>query len=122
MLEAVLNHLNTHARIPLCGMISQYNQVKRKTSSKGLVPVKLQLSVSKKSVIVITQEAETSCHNCRFSLVQLGLDREIRGAQPLEFGREGSEDGGVPAGLEPVRRVCGGNDGTHQAEKDCFEV
>ncbi|KAI6704056.1 hypothetical protein NL676_013192 [Syzygium grande] len=27
MLEAVLNHLNTHARIPLCGMISQYNQV-----------------------------------------------------------------------------------------------
>ncbi|KAK3433429.1 hypothetical protein EUGRSUZ_D01328 [Eucalyptus grandis] len=27
MLEAVVNHLNTHARIPLCGMISQYNQV-----------------------------------------------------------------------------------------------
>ncbi|XP_030533272.1 (+)-pulegone reductase-like [Rhodamnia argentea] len=27
MLEAVLNHLNTRARIPLCGMISQYNQV-----------------------------------------------------------------------------------------------
>ncbi|XP_077243654.1 2-alkenal reductase (NADP(+)-dependent)-like [Tasmannia lanceolata] len=27
MLEAVLNHVNRHARIPLCGMISQYNQV-----------------------------------------------------------------------------------------------
>ncbi|KAJ8627812.1 hypothetical protein MRB53_021119 [Persea americana] len=27
MLEAVLNHVNKHARIPLCGMISQYNQV-----------------------------------------------------------------------------------------------
>ncbi|XP_077243655.1 2-alkenal reductase (NADP(+)-dependent)-like [Tasmannia lanceolata] len=27
MLEAVLNHVNQHARIPLCGMISQYNQV-----------------------------------------------------------------------------------------------
>lgn len=27
MLEAVLNHVNHHARIPLCGMISQYNKV-----------------------------------------------------------------------------------------------
>nr|QLI49062.1 alkenal reductase-like protein [Gloriosa superba] len=27
MLEAVLNHVNKKARIPLCGMISQYNQV-----------------------------------------------------------------------------------------------
>lgn len=27
MLEAVLNHVNLHARIPVCGMISQYNQV-----------------------------------------------------------------------------------------------
>ncbi|KAI4334118.1 hypothetical protein L6164_018849 [Bauhinia variegata] len=27
MLEAVLNHVNQHARIPLCGMISQYNKV-----------------------------------------------------------------------------------------------
>ncbi|GAV66983.1 ADH_zinc_N domain-containing protein [Cephalotus follicularis] len=27
MLEAVLNHVNTHARIPVCGMISQYNQI-----------------------------------------------------------------------------------------------
>ncbi|XP_039686100.1 2-alkenal reductase (NADP(+)-dependent) isoform X2 [Medicago truncatula] len=27
MLEAVLNHVNKYARIPLCGMISQYNQV-----------------------------------------------------------------------------------------------
>ncbi|KAF8410730.1 hypothetical protein HHK36_003267 [Tetracentron sinense] len=27
MLEAVLNHVNTRARIPVCGMISQYNQV-----------------------------------------------------------------------------------------------
>ncbi|KAI4378273.1 hypothetical protein MLD38_015773 [Melastoma candidum] len=27
MLEAVLNHVNPHGRIPLCGMISQYNQV-----------------------------------------------------------------------------------------------
>ncbi|KAJ6849303.1 polygalacturonase-like [Iris pallida] len=27
MLEAVLNHVNKRARIPLCGMISQYNQV-----------------------------------------------------------------------------------------------
>ncbi|XP_057730490.1 2-alkenal reductase (NADP(+)-dependent)-like [Arachis stenosperma] len=27
MLEAVLNHVNKHARIPLCGMISQYNKV-----------------------------------------------------------------------------------------------
>ncbi|KAI4353209.1 hypothetical protein L6164_002174 [Bauhinia variegata] len=27
MLEAVLNHVNLHARIPLCGMISQYNKV-----------------------------------------------------------------------------------------------
>ncbi|GMJ05727.1 alkenal reductase, 2-alkenal reductase [Hibiscus trionum] len=26
MLEAVLNHVNLHARIPICGMISQYNQ------------------------------------------------------------------------------------------------
>ncbi|KAK8479285.1 hypothetical protein V6N11_019996 [Hibiscus sabdariffa] len=26
MLEAVLNHVNLHARIPVCGMISQYNQ------------------------------------------------------------------------------------------------
>ncbi|XP_057822946.1 uncharacterized protein LOC131035288 isoform X1 [Cryptomeria japonica] len=26
MLEAVLNHINMNARIPLCGMISQYNQ------------------------------------------------------------------------------------------------
>ncbi|KAK8571191.1 hypothetical protein V6N13_025746 [Hibiscus sabdariffa] len=26
MLEAVLNHVNVHARIPVCGMISQYNQ------------------------------------------------------------------------------------------------
>ncbi|KAF2284943.1 hypothetical protein GH714_032819 [Hevea brasiliensis] len=26
MLEAVLNHVNNHARIPLCGMISQYNK------------------------------------------------------------------------------------------------
>jgi len=28
MLESVLNHVNKYARIPLCGMISQYNQVK----------------------------------------------------------------------------------------------
>ncbi|KAL9670828.1 hypothetical protein QQ045_008386 [Rhodiola kirilowii] len=27
MLEAVLNHVNLHARIPICGMISQYNKV-----------------------------------------------------------------------------------------------
>ena len=27
MLEAVLNHVNLRARIPLCGMISQYKQV-----------------------------------------------------------------------------------------------
>ncbi|KAL3742164.1 hypothetical protein ACJRO7_017619 [Eucalyptus globulus] len=27
MLEAVLNHVNSRARIPLCGMISQYNKV-----------------------------------------------------------------------------------------------
>ena len=27
MLEAVLNHINMNARIPVCGMISQYNQV-----------------------------------------------------------------------------------------------
>lgn len=27
MLEAVLNHVNKHARVPVCGMISQYNQV-----------------------------------------------------------------------------------------------
>ncbi|GKV38271.1 hypothetical protein SLEP1_g46197 [Rubroshorea leprosula] len=27
MLEAVLNHVNVRARIPLCGMISQYNKV-----------------------------------------------------------------------------------------------
>ncbi|KAF8410731.1 hypothetical protein HHK36_003268 [Tetracentron sinense] len=27
MLEAVLNHVNKRARIPVCGMISQYNQV-----------------------------------------------------------------------------------------------
>ena len=27
MLESVLNHVNRYARIPLCGMISQYNQV-----------------------------------------------------------------------------------------------
>ena len=27
MLEAVLNHVNLHARIPICGMISQYNQI-----------------------------------------------------------------------------------------------
>ncbi|KAG4170823.1 hypothetical protein ERO13_A12G173933v2 [Gossypium hirsutum] len=27
MLEAVLNHVNPHARIPVCGMISQYNQI-----------------------------------------------------------------------------------------------
>ncbi|CAJ1956309.1 unnamed protein product [Sphenostylis stenocarpa] len=27
MLESVLNHVNKHARIPLCGMISQYNKV-----------------------------------------------------------------------------------------------
>ncbi|XP_045804726.1 2-alkenal reductase (NADP(+)-dependent)-like [Trifolium pratense] len=27
MLEAVLNHVNMNARIPLCGMISQYNKV-----------------------------------------------------------------------------------------------
>ncbi|PKI68591.1 hypothetical protein CRG98_010995 [Punica granatum] len=27
MLEAVLNHINPHARISLCGMISQYNTV-----------------------------------------------------------------------------------------------
>lgn len=27
MLEAVLNHVNQGARIPLCGMISQYNKV-----------------------------------------------------------------------------------------------
>ncbi|MED6161073.1 hypothetical protein PIB30_057343 [Stylosanthes scabra] len=27
MLEAVLNHVNKYARIPLCGMISQYNKV-----------------------------------------------------------------------------------------------
>lgn len=27
MLESVLNHVNKYARIPLCGMISQYNQV-----------------------------------------------------------------------------------------------
>ena len=27
MLEAVLNHINMKARIPICGMISQYNQV-----------------------------------------------------------------------------------------------
>ncbi|KAK8604470.1 hypothetical protein V6N13_099412 [Hibiscus sabdariffa] len=26
MLEAVLNHVNLHARILVCGMISQYNQ------------------------------------------------------------------------------------------------
>ncbi|KAE8736257.1 zinc metalloprotease [Hibiscus syriacus] len=26
LLEAVLNHVNLHARIPVCGMISQYNQ------------------------------------------------------------------------------------------------
>ncbi|KAH9318786.1 hypothetical protein KI387_020555, partial [Taxus chinensis] len=26
MLEAVLNHINMNARIPICGMISQYNQ------------------------------------------------------------------------------------------------
>eukprot|EP01018_Ginkgo_biloba_P009153 Gb_23107 [translate_table: standard] len=26
MLEAVLNHININARIPLCGMISQYNE------------------------------------------------------------------------------------------------
>uniref|UniRef100_A0A0D6QZ62 Alcohol dehydrogenase-like C-terminal domain-containing protein n=1 Tax=Araucaria cunninghamii TaxID=56994 RepID=A0A0D6QZ62_ARACU len=26
MLEAVLNHINVNARIPVCGMISQYNQ------------------------------------------------------------------------------------------------
>ncbi|KAH9318793.1 hypothetical protein KI387_020562, partial [Taxus chinensis] len=26
MLEAVLNHINTNARIPVCGMISQYNE------------------------------------------------------------------------------------------------
>ncbi|KAK6918868.1 hypothetical protein RJ641_017290 [Dillenia turbinata] len=26
MLEAVLNHVNHQARIPLCGMISQYNK------------------------------------------------------------------------------------------------
>ncbi|KAK4286272.1 hypothetical protein QN277_002851 [Acacia crassicarpa] len=29
MLEAVLNHVNKHARIPLCGMISEYNKVWR---------------------------------------------------------------------------------------------
>lgn len=27
MLEAVLNHVNLHARIPICGMISQYNKL-----------------------------------------------------------------------------------------------
>ena len=27
MLEAVLNHINMNARIPVSGMISQYNQV-----------------------------------------------------------------------------------------------
>ncbi|XP_004289171.1 PREDICTED: NADP-dependent alkenal double bond reductase P1-like isoform X2 [Fragaria vesca subsp. vesca] len=27
MLEAVLNHVNRHAKIPLCGMISEYNKV-----------------------------------------------------------------------------------------------
>lgn len=27
MLEAVLNHVNHRARIPVCGMISQYNKV-----------------------------------------------------------------------------------------------
>jgi NADPH-dependent curcumin reductase CurA len=27
MLEAVLNHVNKHARIPVCGMISQYKKV-----------------------------------------------------------------------------------------------
>ncbi|CAL8139459.1 unnamed protein product [Prunus armeniaca] len=27
MLEAVLNHVNKHAKIPLCGMISEYNKV-----------------------------------------------------------------------------------------------
>ncbi|XP_057954644.1 2-alkenal reductase (NADP(+)-dependent)-like [Malania oleifera] len=27
MLEAVLNHVNSHARIALCGMVSQYNEV-----------------------------------------------------------------------------------------------
>lgn len=31
MLEAVLNHVNSHARIPLCGMISQYNKVKEES-------------------------------------------------------------------------------------------
>jgi NADPH-dependent curcumin reductase CurA len=27
MLEVVLNHVNKHARIPVCGMISQYKEV-----------------------------------------------------------------------------------------------
>jgi len=27
MLEAVLNHVNRHARIPVCGMISQYKKI-----------------------------------------------------------------------------------------------
>lgn len=27
MLEAVLNHVNKYAKIPLCGMISEYNKV-----------------------------------------------------------------------------------------------
>ena len=32
MLEAVLNHVNTHARIPVCGMISQYKKVTHMTT------------------------------------------------------------------------------------------
>lgn len=36
MLEAVLNHVNQHAKIPLCGMISGYNKVRVRNQINGI--------------------------------------------------------------------------------------
>lgn len=42
VMEAVLNHINLYARIPLCGLISQYNATERPTAPYNLANILVQ--------------------------------------------------------------------------------
>ena len=97
MLEAVLNHVNLHARIPICGMISQYNQVhhllKFNMSWFGSNSERAK-SVSSTSIAVFLVGFFTM-----ISHFYADLDRKRRGQESTEYGGKGSENGRVFGGF-----------------------